>query len=236
VPWEDEEIRRLKSHVEEGMDMKSIAAEFAGRSQSSIKGKIDRLGLALRCRSNDVSEHSIFKILWTEEDILQLKKCVENDADLNTIVMKFPQRHPAAVVVKLANLGLEYRRTRNEPRIKHDKRVRWTEEEDETLLAYIDNHHTKSKSVRANLDIASLATRLRRTPMGVMNRMRRLRQKSTSAPDARKYWSEEDLRLTSQWRAEGVKVKVIGERLGRSELSIENQLKVMRKTKDRPSD
>jgi len=144
--------------------------------------------------------------------------------------MKFPQRRIQSVTDKLARLGLKFRRL-EEPGTKRGKRRPWSTKDDATLLAYIKDHYANSKLVRENLNVAPLATQLRRTAMSVWARIGRLMH-SVSTPWTSRLWTEEDTQLISKWRAEGVKVKVIAERLGRSAFSIETRIG---RTKDRSS-
>lgn len=231
VLWNDDEVRRLKECIAANTDLKSIiaefATEFAGRSKDSVKAKIYSLRSPVSPKIKYPPQSIKFKISrfnipWTPEDILKLKKCAEDDEDLNSIMMKFPQRRIQSIVDKLARLGLNFRRL-EEPGTKRGKRRPWSTEDDATLLAYVNDHHAKSKSVRENLNVAPLATQLRRTAMSVWSRISRLKN-SISTPWTVRLWTEEDTRLISKWRAEGVKVKVIAERLGRSAGSIETQI------------
>jgi len=77
VTWHDDEVRRLRECIAAKTDLKSITAEFGGRSEGSVKGKIYSLGSQVSPRIKYPPQSIDFKILrfripWTPEDILKL--------------------------------------------------------------------------------------------------------------------------------------------------------------------
>jgi len=220
--WDEDEVRRLRTYFDAGMDANSFTAEFAERSKSSIVHKLSCLGLHFPGRTKDKSKYGQVRFGWSEEDILELRRCVKDGVDLNSIAMKFPKHPPNSIARKLKSLGLPYRRVPAESR-SVEYRL-WSSSEDAQVLAYADNYRAQEKSVGTSLNYASLAAKLQRTPQAVDSRMKRLEQQIRFAPNSGKSWTEEDLRLLLTWHVEGEKYKVIGKRLGRTVMSIAKKL------------
>lgn len=231
VLWKDEEVGRLRKYTDAKMSLKSIVTKFPGRSKDSVKGKLRNLGLYQSFRTYDSAGYKITKIPWTADQVARLQKCAQDNVDLNAMLAELPERHPASIIKKLSSLGLSYRHTREDPLVKSTTRPKWSLQEDGIVLAYMEDH-LATKSTLSNPDLALLAKRLGRTPIGVANRMRRLKVQSGSTPTGRRSWTEKERRLLLQWHTEGVKLKIMGERLDRSELSVMSQLKAMRETED----
>jgi len=223
--WSQEEVCRLTEYIKADMPLKAIADNL-GRPGVSVKSKINRLGLRRghHFRKYDVPEQRSKYDSWTEGQVKMLKKCTEDKCTLNSLVTVFPKRSPAGIISKLKRLGLSYQRVRT---ARFDL-GRWTSSEDMALSAYIQDRFKDPP--RTGPTVATLASRLGRTPIAVTNRIRRLRERSMSAQNATKRWSAEDRLLLLQYASEGMRYKEIGSRLERSEVSIENQMRTVRGT------
>lgn len=146
-PWSAEEIEQVRA-LRQSMKLQEIAMAL-GRSIASVKGVSTRIGG--RPRGGERNPY------WTADRVDWLKRHF-SVAALTGIRAQFPEKSAREISSKASSLGLR----RQRPESQCNSVRRWTTEEDEVLRAACAGYRTAS----------DLATELKRTTLGVRQRIR----------------------------------------------------------------